>query len=62
MAFKAKFLMYDLVKDTVTGFMGTITSYCFSCTGPTSVMVEAASVDGKPGESAWFDEDRLVYA
>ena len=60
--FKAKFSMGDLVKDSVTGFTGIVTAYSFYITGSPRVCVEAKSVDGKPGESAWFDEERLVYA
>ena len=60
--FTSKFKMGDFVKDSVTGFTGIITVYSFYITGNPRVCVEAESVDGKPGESDWFDEERLVYA
>lgn len=48
------------VKDTVTGFCGTLTGYCTYLSGFDRVLVEAKSTDGKPGESEWFDVGRVV--
>lgn len=54
-----KFSNGDEVKETVTGFTGTITGTCFYLTGCNQYLVVAKSVENKKGESLWYDEGRL---
>lgn len=48
------------VKDTITGFEGIVTGYVSYLTGCNQCLVAAKAAGGKPGETAWFDEQRLV--
>jgi hypothetical protein len=46
------------VKDSVTGFVGTLTARCVYLHGSPRVVVEGIA-DGKPVE-LWIDESRVV--
>ncbi len=50
------------VKDKVTGFAGVTTGFVTYITGCNQALVAAPSKDGKPGDTNWFDEQRLEYA
>lgn len=47
------------VKDKITGFTGRVTGFVEYLTGCNQALVIAESKDGKPGETAWIDEQRL---
>jgi hypothetical protein len=48
------------VRDTITGFQGVVTGYVKYLTGCNQCLVVGKAKDGKPGETAWFDEQRMV--
>ena len=57
-----KFQNGDRVKDTLTGFTGTITGRCDYMTGCRQYSVNPGKVDkdGKVVGSIWLDEGRLI--
>jgi hypothetical protein len=56
---ETEFIGYN-AQDRVTGFAGTITAFCRYLHGNKTVMIEAASIDGKPGAQEWFDLRRIT--
>lgn len=55
-----KFSNGDKVKETVTGFTGTITGTCFYLTGCDQYLVADEQIDRtKEPISKWYDEQRL---
>lgn len=53
-----KFELGEKVRDSVTGFDGTITARAVYNTGYVSYLVENVDSTGRPIES-WYDERRL---
>lgn len=47
-------------RDSVTGFNGIVTGRAEYMTGCRQYCLSARAKGGKVGESAWFDEDRLI--
>lgn len=45
------------VRDSITGFEGTVTARCEYLTSTTRIMIEGQSADGKPVD-LWCDESR----
>lgn len=55
-------LVGDKVRDTVTGFTGTVTARCEYLHGTPSVLIEPEQfVEGQP-EQLWVDEQRVEAA
>jgi len=52
--------MRTQVKDSITGFKGTITARCEYITGCRQYLVTAKGKSDKLGESQWFDEARIL--
>lgn len=50
----------EKVKDSVTGFKGTVTARAEYLTGCRQYAVTAKTVGNKIAESGWYDEDRLL--
>lgn len=48
--------------DKVTGFTGVAIGFTRYITGPGQYLVQAPSVGGKRGESAWLDSPRLDFS
>lgn len=46
------------VKDSITGFVGTVTARCEYVTSPVHVLVEGIDSTGRPIER-WFEESRM---
>lgn len=57
-----RFNLGDRVQEMITKSKGVITGRCQYLTGCNqySVVPEGLDKDGKPGESRWWDEDRLT--
>ena len=47
------------VTDIVTGFSGVVTSVSFDLYGCVQCIVTPEAVEGKVGDSCWFDDKRL---
>ena len=57
-----KFENGDKVKETITGFVGTITGTCFYLTGCNQYLVVPKCKDEfTNAEGVWYDEGRLEY-
>lgn len=48
------------VRDGITGFEGVVTGYVQYLTGCNQVLVMGRSVEGKPADAVWFDEQRVT--
>lgn len=59
---KFKFELGEIVKDGVSGFVGTITGRAEYCDAIPSYAVQPLAVGNKFESGNWFSEQRLVFA
>lgn len=59
--YRAKYEMYDLLREKICGFEGKVIGIIFYDTGCTHYVIapEKLKPDGEPQEAQWYDEMRL---